>query len=92
MAVSLLGYSTYLLHPYLLAVMAGLDPSSRIITYATVQQYIGTAVGPLVAATLVGEEGYSRMLLVSALLFFMCLKCIVCPYLSTRRQGTEGRF
>ena len=92
MAVCLFGYSTWLLHPYLLAVMAGLDPSSRIITYATFLQYIGTAVGPLAAATLLGAGNYSRMLQVSALLFLLCLACIVYPYLNARRQGTEARF
>lgn len=46
-------------HPYLLAIMANLDATGRVVIYSVAAQTIGMAVGPAVTANVLSEFGYN---------------------------------
>ncbi len=55
--------------PYLLATMASFDPQGRVVLYGICLQTAGYAIGPFIAATLLGAGSYDHIYTVATLLF-----------------------
>ena len=49
-------------HPYLLAAMSSFDTKGRLVVFAIAGQMLGLAIGPGVAAGMVGEGDFSGVL------------------------------
>jgi predicted MFS family arabinose efflux permease len=74
-------------HPYLLSAISSLDRTGRLVVYATVAQMCGVAIGPALAARLLGgSEDYSRVVLVCAVALGVALLCILPALLWQRRS------
>lgn len=68
-AVCLNNFAWNFVHPYLLACMASFDLSGRIVMYAVAAQMLGLAVGPALAATLLGFTNYDAVLWMAVAFF-----------------------
>lgn len=55
--------------PYLLATLADFDKSGKVVIYGISMQAIGYAIGPFIAATILGYSNYANVYLVGTLLF-----------------------
>ena len=55
--------------PYLLATMASFDCRGRTVIYGICMQTAGYALGPFIAATILGRSGYGHVYIVATLLF-----------------------
>lgn len=61
-------------HPYLLALMSSLDRGGgQVVVYATAMQFIGIALGPMFAASLLGEGDYRAVVILGMTLLFATL-------------------
>jgi len=55
--------------PYLLATMASFDRRGKVVIYGIAIQTIGFAIGPFIAATILGRSSYDHVYTVAAILF-----------------------
>jgi MFS family permease len=55
--------------PYLLATMSDFDRRGRVVIYGIAAQTMGYAIGPFIAATLLGASGYAMVYTVATILF-----------------------
>ena len=61
-------------HPYLLALMSSLDRGGgQVVVYATAMQFIGIALGPMIAASVLGDGNYRTVVILGMLLLFATL-------------------
>ena len=75
-------------HPYLLSAISSLDSRGRLVVYATVAQMCGIAIGPAIAARLLGEGAdYRRVVIACAVSLCVALVCIL-PALLWQRRST----
>ena len=55
--------------PYLLATMSDFDRRGKVVIYGIAAQTMGYAIGPFIAATLLGASGYAMVYTVATILF-----------------------
>ncbi len=55
--------------PYLLATLADFDRSGKVVIYGISMQTVGYAIGPFIAATILGYSNYDYVYIVATLLF-----------------------
>ena len=55
--------------PYLLATLASFDRRGKVVIYGICMQTAGYAIGPFIAATILGRSGYDQVYIVATLLF-----------------------
>ena len=55
--------------PYLFATMADFEPTGKVVIYGTSMQATGYAVGPFIAATILGRSNYDNVYLVATVMF-----------------------
>jgi predicted MFS family arabinose efflux permease len=73
-------------HPYLLSAISSFDRTGKLVVYATVAQMCGVAIGPALAARLLGESGdYTRVVSMCAMALGIALACILPALLWQRR-------
>jgi len=72
-------------HPYLLATMASLDHTGKVVVLAVSMQTMGLAFGPALAALFVPEEGFRTVIWLGAGLFVIAFLLIIFPVLSQRK-------
>ncbi len=84
-AVALYVYAWNVTHPYLLAAMASFDASGRVVVYAAALQMLGIAIGPILGAALISQEGYADTLAMGMVLFALSLILIVPPVIARAR-------
>ena len=109
--MALLGHSTFMLyiaslclfsfsynffHPFSYALLTVFDSSAQIIKFAVAAQMLGLAIGPSIAAMLVGSAQYDsaqydNVILVSAALFVVTLLAFSLPIaqLATKTRSSE---
>lgn len=58
-SVSIFNFAWNMTHPYLMAVLADLDNSGKLVAIGVAAQMLGLAVGPAVAAIMLQANGYS---------------------------------
>jgi predicted MFS family arabinose efflux permease len=66
-------------HPFLLAAMASFDRHGRVVVYAVAAQMLGLAVGPALAASLLSEDDYARVIYAGMALFLASYLLILLP-------------
>lgn len=81
-AVGVYNFAWNLTHPFLLAAMASFDRRGRVVVYAVAAQMIGLAVGPALAAIVIGEDGFKNVNLLGAALFVASLVLILPPVIA----------
>jgi predicted MFS family arabinose efflux permease len=75
-------------HPYLLSAISSFDRTGKLVVYATVAQMCGVAIGPALAARLLGESGdYTRVVSMCAMALGIALACILPALLWQRRTA-----
>lgn len=75
-------------HPYLLSAISSFDSRGRLVVYATVAQMCGVAIGPAMAARLLGESNdYHRVLVACAISLGLALLCVLPALRWQRRQA-----
>ena len=84
--VCIYNFAWNMTHPYLLAAMASFDRGGRLVVHAIGGQMLGLAVGPALAALVIGEHDYSRVLLLGMVFFVLSWGLILPPILSQRRR------
>jgi len=78
-------------HPYLLSAISSFDSRGRLVVYATVAQMCGVAIGPAMAARLLGESNdYHRVLIACAISLGLALLCVLPALRWQRRQALAG--
>jgi hypothetical protein len=78
-------------HPYLLSAISSFDSRGRLVVYATVAQMCGVAIGPAMAARLLGESNdYHRVLIACAISLGLALLCVLPALRWQRRQALTG--
>ncbi len=85
--VSGYNFAWNLTHPYLLAAIASFDRSGRLVVHAVGAQMLGLAIGPAIAATVVGADDYGRVLALGGGLFLVAWLLILPPLLAQRRPS-----
>jgi MFS family permease len=55
--------------PYLLATLADFDRTGKMVIYGISMQTVGYAIGPFIAATILGYSNYDNVYLVASILF-----------------------
>ncbi|MBU3671984.1 MAG: MFS transporter [Sinobacteraceae bacterium] len=76
-------------HPYLLSAISSFDSRGRLVVYATVAQMCGVAIGPAMAARLLGEANdYSRILFSCMVSLCLALICVLPALRWQRRQAS----
>lgn len=79
-------------HPYLLSAISSLDNSGRLVVQATVAQMCGIAVGPALAARLVGATGdYGMVVGVCSLSLGLALACILPALIWQQREARRSK-
>jgi len=74
-------------HPYLLSAISSFDTRGRLVVYATVAQMCGVAIGPAMAARLLGESNdYHRVLVACSISLGLALVCVLPALRWQRRQ------
>jgi predicted MFS family arabinose efflux permease len=73
-------------HPYLLAAMASFDRGGRLVVHAVGAQMLGLAIGPALAAGLIGNADYSAVLQIGIVLFLLAWALILPPALLQRHR------
>lgn len=87
LVVVIYNFAWNLTHPYLLAAMASFDKAGRMVVYAVAMQMVGLAVGPFLAALVVGEGDYVNVLALGAALFVLSVALILPPVLIQARKS-----
>ena len=85
-AVCVYNFAWNMTHPYLLAAMASFDRGGRLVVHAVGAQMLGLAIGPAVAASVVGEDGYARVVTLGIGLFVLAWALILPPVLRQRQM------
>ena len=76
--------------PYLLGMCAAFDPGGRLAALGGFASKLGLATGPLVAALLIGEREYARVILASVAVLIASLALVLVPALHLgRTRETE---
>ena len=81
-AVGVFNYAANVMTPLLLAIIAGLDRTGRMVVHAVAMQMLGLAIGPALAAMVINPGDYSNVNLLSMTLFALSLACILPPVLA----------
>jgi len=89
-AVCVYNFAWNMTHPYLLAAMASFDRGGRLVVHAVGAQMLGLAVGPALAAWVVGDQDYATVLLIGIAMFLLAWALILPPALAQRRQLLSG--
>ena len=55
--------------PYLLATMADFDRTGKVVIYGISMQTVGYAIGPFIAASILGYSNYDYVYIVATILF-----------------------
>ena len=76
-------------HPYLLSALASFDRSGRVIVYGTAMQFLGIAVGPVVAALVITEQTISNVLWMGIVFMLASIACILPPLMKEQSLRTE---
>ena len=71
--------------PYLLATLADFDHRGRIVVHGVSMQFIGYAVGPAIAARLLGF-GYD-VINTTAVILFVAAALLLLPGVMAQREG-----
>jgi hypothetical protein len=74
-------------HPFLLGAMASFDRRGRVVVYAVAAQMCGLAVGPGLAATVIGGGSMAPVIWLGIGLFFLSLALILPPVLAQARRS-----
>ena len=69
LGVCLFNFLWNLSMPYLLATLASFDRRGRVVIYGIFMQTAGFAMGPFIAATILGRSSYDHVYIVATLLF-----------------------
>ena len=77
LAVTVYNFAWNLTHPFLLAAMASFDRRGRVVVYAVAMQMVGLAVGPGLAASVIGHGEYVNVNLLGAGLFVLSLLLVL---------------
>jgi hypothetical protein len=72
--------------PYLLAMLADFDHRGRIVVHGVSMQFIGYAIGPLVAAQLLSAGGYDLVNSISVGLFVIAAILLIPAILAQRER------
>ena len=89
-AVLIYNFGFNMAHPYLLATMASFDRRGRVVVYAVAMQTLGLAIGPAIAARLVGDNGYENVNWFGIVFFCACIALIAPPALAQARLARSG--
>ncbi len=87
--VGIYNFAWNLTHPYLLAAMASFDTTGKVVVYAVAMQMVGLALGPFLAATVVGDAQYDRVLLLGGALFVVSAVLIFAPVVAQAKRQTQ---
>ena len=85
MAVCIFNFCWNAAHPILLAAMASFDSSGRMVVNAVAAQMVGLAIGPALAASVIGDNDYATVIWLGMGLFAVSLVLILPPLLKQRR-------
>ncbi len=85
-AVCLFNFAWNMTHPYLLATMASLDRTGRVVVYAVAAQMVGLALGPALAASILGDGQYANIVQLGMVLFTLSFIAILLPLIKARSQ------
>ncbi len=85
-AVTVYNFAWNMTHPFLLASMASFDRRGRIVVYAVAMQMVGLAVGPSLAASVIGDGDYININWLGAGLFVLSLVLILPPVLAQAKS------
>lgn len=72
-------------HPYLLAAMASFDRSGKLVVYAVAGQMVGLAIGPALAASVLGDGDYSIIIKLGMGLFVVSLLVVLAPVIKSQK-------
>lgn len=86
LAVTVYNFAWNLTHPFLLAAMASFDRRGRVVVYAVAMQMLGLAVGPGLAASVIGQGDYVNVNLLGAGLFVLSLLLVLPPVLAQAKS------
>jgi predicted MFS family arabinose efflux permease len=64
-AVAVFQFGWNMTHPFLLGVFSRFDRTGQVVVYGTAMQKIGLAAGPAVAAAVLGQDRFARIILLS---------------------------
>lgn len=78
-AVCLFNFAWNMSHPFLLAAITTFDRTGRIVSYAVAAQMIGLAVGPALAASVISDGDYSKVIWLGIILFVISMLIITPP-------------
>jgi len=84
--VCIYNFAWNMTHPFLLGAMASFDRHGRVVVYAVAAQMLGLAMGPAVAAELIREEDYSRVIFAGMVLFALSFLLILAPLMAHDRR------
>jgi predicted MFS family arabinose efflux permease len=88
-AVCLFNFAWNMTHPFLLAALASFDRSGRLVVHGVAAQMLGLAVGPAIAASIIGEQGYGNVIWLGIVLFALSLLLILPPLLVQRKTASR---
>jgi predicted MFS family arabinose efflux permease len=83
----LVGMTWAFVMPYLLGMCAAFDPHGRMAALGGLASKLGLATGPLVAALLIGDAQYARVILLSLLALCVCCALVVAPAVRLDRSA-----
>lgn len=72
-------------HPFLMAAMASFDLRGRVVVYAVAMQMVGLAIGPALAAAVIGDGQFVKVNILGGALFVLSLALILPPVLTQAR-------
>ena len=84
-SVCLYNYAWNKTHPFLMAALADFDPTGRLVSLGVAAQMLGLAIGPALAAFVLGESGYANIIWLGIGLFITSFIAILPPIL---KQGS----
>ena len=76
--------------PYLLGMCAAFDPGGRLAALGGLASKLGLATGPLVAALLIGDQDYPRVIVGAALVLIVCALLSVAPARQLDQAARSG--
>ena len=72
--------------PYLLATMASFDRRGKVVIYGICMQTLGYAIGPFIAATILGRSSYDHVYIVATLLFLASAVVLIPGLLAQKKH------
>lgn len=85
-AVCLFNFAWNMTHPYLLAAMASFDKTGKVVVYAVAGQMLGLAIGPALAASVLGDGDYAIIIKLGMVLFSLSFLIVVVPIVRAQRS------